>query len=86
MTAHAGLWETIKVAAPMLGLEAKAVSVRTGVDIEGAILAAAGEPDHGLVLLPHAIVESIGSRSLQQQRASGSRRFIRYGISRRPAG
>jgi putative tryptophan/tyrosine transport system substrate-binding protein len=57
MTAHAGLWETIKVAAPKLGLEAKAVSVRTGVDIEGAILAAAGEPDHGLVLLPHAIVE-----------------------------
>jgi putative ABC transport system substrate-binding protein len=57
MAAHAGLWETIKAAAPTLGLAATAVSVRTGADIEGAIAAAAREGGHGIVLLPHAIVE-----------------------------
>jgi putative tryptophan/tyrosine transport system substrate-binding protein len=57
MSAHAGLWETIKVAAPTLGLEVNAVTVRTGSEIESAITAAAQQPDHGIVLLPHAIVE-----------------------------
>jgi putative ABC transport system substrate-binding protein len=57
MTAHAGLWQTIETAAPTLGLEAKAVPVRTTSEIESAITAAAREPDHGIILLPHAIIE-----------------------------
>jgi putative ABC transport system substrate-binding protein len=57
MAAHTGLWETIKAAAPTLGLAATAVSVRTGADIDGAIVAVAREGDCGIVLLPHAIVE-----------------------------
>jgi putative ABC transport system substrate-binding protein len=57
MAAHAGLWETIKVAAPKLGLEARAAPVRTGADIEAAIATAAREGVMAWSWLPHAIVE-----------------------------
>ena len=56
-SAHAGLWQVIESAAPSFKLEAKNAPVRDTAEIERAILAAAGEPDSGLLLLPFVTIE-----------------------------
>jgi putative ABC transport system substrate-binding protein len=39
--------------APSLGIQISAIDVRAGVEIERAIAAFSGEPDGGLIVLPH---------------------------------
>jgi putative ABC transport system substrate-binding protein len=58
MIAHDGFWRTIEAAAAPLTVEARAILVRHAADIEGAIVAAAGAPNNGVILLPHAIIET----------------------------
>src|SRR5262249_784740 len=58
MIAHDGFWRTIEAAAAPLTGEARAILVRHAADIESAIVAAAGAPNNGVILLPHAIIEA----------------------------
>src|SRR5262245_63109982 len=58
MIAHDGFWWTIEAAAASLTVEARAILVRYAADIESAIVAAAGAPNNGVILLPHAIIEA----------------------------
>jgi putative tryptophan/tyrosine transport system substrate-binding protein len=58
MIAHDGFWRTIEAAAAPLTVEARAILVRHAADIERAIAAAAGAPNNGVILLPHAIIEA----------------------------
>jgi putative tryptophan/tyrosine transport system substrate-binding protein len=58
MIAHDGFWRTIEAAAAPLTVEARAILVRHAADIENAIVAAAGAPNSGVILLPHAIIEA----------------------------
>jgi putative ABC transport system substrate-binding protein len=58
MIAHDGFWRTIEAAAAPLTVKARAILVRHAADIESAIVAAAGAPNNGVILLPHAIIEA----------------------------
>jgi ABC-type uncharacterized transport system substrate-binding protein len=58
MVAHDGLWRTIEAAAAAFTIETRAVPVRHAAEIESAIVAAAGAPNNGAILLPHAIIEA----------------------------
>jgi putative ABC transport system substrate-binding protein len=58
MTAHEGLRRAIEEAGPSFAVAIRALPARDTAEIERAILAAAGEPASGLILLPHLVIES----------------------------
>ena len=53
--AHRGIWNSIKDAAPRLGIEATPAAVHDAAEIERAISSFAVQPNGGLIVLPHAI-------------------------------
>jgi putative tryptophan/tyrosine transport system substrate-binding protein len=72
MVAHEGLWRTIETAAPGFAVEARAIPVRGTAEIESAIAAAAIQPNTGLILLPHAIIETTATTNI----GGGELRYI----------
>ena len=65
MTVHQGLLRAIEAAAPSFSVTTKIIQARNSADIESAIIGAASEPDSGLILLPHLIIELNRSKIIE---------------------